>query len=216
MAFITAYSVEMQTTRKVMVVSDISTGWGETGYVLSSYWWGNPTGHKVTLDISIETKDKTYTKSFNLTDGASQMGLPSVKAFGVEGDAVSDQNQLRYLVGLSLTGDLVMFNNMTYDIDGYDVLPDGIYTIVYSVDSGNAGVLAISKSETFVVTNGAEQLVLATANKLADCVLSCTHMTIDDMADFVFYEAMLYAVNKASYISRKDRILSILSLINSK
>lgn len=221
MALVLKYNVEIQTTRKVLTVVDTATGWNETHYELAQYFINNPNEHEVRLKIAIETKDKVNAKNFVLTHGAAYDPGANpdddqvVPSFGTAGTPIGSQEELRYSLLLSFTGDLVLVNDLAnVDYDDYDVLPDGIYTIEYIVDSGTDGLDPISYKEEFVVTSGAEQVVEAQANEIADTILTCRDTNIDQIADYLVSEGLLFAANKAAFISRKNRILNILSVIN--
>lgn len=218
MALIVSYNVEMQTTRKVLTVVDNSTNWNTANYMLADYFIDNPNWNIVRLNVTIEIKDSVINKKFVLTHGDAyevQDDEEVVAVFGTIDNPVVDPKELRYSLLLSLKGDLVMINDLTnIDQDDYDVLPDGIYTIEYSVDSGTDEEEVITYKEEFVVTNGADDIVVAEANKIADTILTCVDTNIDNIADYLLNEGLLYACNKAAMISRKNRILNMLSVIN--
>ena len=214
MAFTPNYKVEMQMNKKVLVISDNSIDWNTEGYMLNTFYKGNPAGHRVTLEILIEVKGKTYSKSVILTNGLNDGGFPF---FGTSIAPINTTESLRWSVVFLPTGDLKVVNNLNNLTEETIAFPDGIYTIKYTVDSASAvGDENQPAVESFVVTNGAEQIVIDKANKIADKIFVCPMINIDDIADDLIIEAMLFAVNKAAMISRKDRILNILHVINAQ
>lgn len=213
MSIVAGYAVEMQSTRKILTIVDASTGWNQPGSMLDTFFKWNTYNNHVYLEVNIETKNKTYTKRFALTAPAND-DIPDVSTiFGTTAHFITDVAELRCLVALSLTGNLVLVTADT-DVDGYLCLPDGIYTVNYIIHN-NSDVPTSTSTNTFVVTNGGEQTVLNAANKIADEILVCTKPNIGNISDYLFQEALLFAANKAAMISRKDRILNILSAINS-
>ena len=214
MAFTPNYKVEMQMNKKVLVISDNSIDWNTAGYMLNTFYKGNLLGNNVKLEILIEVKGKSYSKTVMLTDGLTNLDFPF---FGTSNAHITTTESLRWSVVFLPTGDLKIVNDLNNLTEETIAFPDGIYTIKYTVDS--ASVLDDEKNpavESFVVTNGAEQIVIDKANKIADKIFVCPRINIDDIADDLIIEAMLFAVNKAAMISRKDRILNILHVINAQ
>ena len=214
MAFTPNYKVEMQMNKKVLVISDNSIDWNTAGYMLNTFYKGNPLGNKVTLEILIEVKGKSYSKTVSLTDGLTNLDFPF---FGTAAVPITTAESLRWSVVFLPTGDLKVVNNLNNLTEETIAFPDGIYTIKYTVDSASSvGDENQPAIDSFVVTNGAEQIVIDKANKIADKIFVCPRINIDDIADDLIIEAMLFAVNKAAMISRKDRILNILHVINAQ
>ena len=214
MAFTPNYKVEMQMNKKVLVISDNSIDWNTAGYMLNTFYKGNPLGNKVKLEILIEVKGKSYSKTVSLTDGLTNLDFPF---FGTAAAPITTTESLRWSVVFLPTGDLKIVNNLNNLTEETIAFPDGIYTIKYTVDSASAiGDEDQPAVDSFVVTNGAEQIVIDKANKIADKIFVCPRINIDDIADDLIIEAMLFAVNKAAMISRKDRILNILHVINAQ
>ena len=216
MGIVAAYTVEMQTTRKILTVVDNSAGWNDVGFELAKFCKFNTYNNTVILNILIETRNKTYSKSFILTTYSTDIRQATQTIYAMFGSVsvpMSDKADLKYHVAISITGDLVLIS-ANESVDGYDVLPDGIYTIDYLIYN-NSAVATSQYNETFVVTNGGDQVVLNAANKIADEVLTCTKPNLGNISDYLLQEALLFAANKAALISRKDRILNILSVLNS-
>jgi hypothetical protein len=213
MAFTPGYKVEMQMNKKILVISDNSLDWNTAGYMLNTYYDRNPAGNKVTLDVMIEVKGRTYSKSFVFTGGVNDNSL---RLFGIDADhAIVDNSSLRWQLVFLPTGDLKIINNLSTFNEETIAFPDGVYTVKYTVFSA-AAIIGEDTSDSFVVTNSAEQTVINNANKVADMIFVCPRINIDDVADILIQEAMLFAVNKAAVISRKDRILNILNVINAQ
>lgn len=214
MAFTPNYKVEMQMNKKVLVISDNSIDWNTAGYMLNTFYKGNPLGNKVKLEILIEVKGKSYSKTVSLTDGLTNLDFPF---FGTAAVPITTTESLRWSVVFLPNGDLKVVNNLNNLTEETIAFPDGIYTIKYTVDSASSIVDENQPAvDSFVVTNGAEQIVIDKANKIADKIFVCPRINIDDIADDLIIEAMLFAVNKAAMISRKDRILNILHVINAQ
>ena len=214
MALSAKYTVEMQSTRKILTVVDATSGWNTTGYELIKYCKWNPNGNTVILKVNIETKDKVYNGTFYLTTHDSDTRPNVSDIFGSTAIPITDPAQLRYMIALSSKGDLVIVSAST-NVDDYLCIPDGIFTIVYDIYSDGALTPSTTYEETFVVTNGGEQSVLDAANKIADKILVCCQPDIANISDYLFKESLLFAANKAALISRKDRIINILYILNS-
>lgn len=213
--FVPGFNVEMQTTRKIMTVFDNSIGWNTPSYAINYFYEGNEYACYVKVDIAIETKNKLYSKSFYMTKSASQpSNIESASAFGTyEGD-ITNNADAKVLLAFLPKGEIVIVGNDTVVAEDYAVLPDGIYTIVYTVFSNYVGNPVESK-QVFVVTNGADQVIIDHANAIADEILVKRDINVDDVTDYLLHEGMLYAASKAAFISRKNRVLNILDVINA-
>lgn len=218
MALALKYAVEMQTTRKVLTVIDTSEGWNDTHYELPLYYAENPHGHKVTLKVGVEVTDKVTYGNFVLTHPVGYVAVDDELLrphFGTAGTPIASPSELRYSLVLLPTGVLDLVSDLANaDYDDYELLPDGIYTIEYIVSSGTDGLDPIVYKEEFVVTSAAEQVIEDMANEIADTILTCRDTNIDQIADYLVQEGLLFAAQKAAFISRKPRILNILDVIN--
>jgi len=218
MALIVRYNIELQRNRKVLNVRDTSIGWDTSGYELREFYHNND--NDVRFTITIEVKDKTYSQKFILCKAYdTEIGSDEVYAnvFGTEEQPTYYQKDLAWHLLLSFTGNLVIVNSLDdIDEEDYDTLPDGIYTLDYEVDSQNANPSPVNYKEEFIVTNGSEQVIEDYANAIADNILVCRDSNIDSIADYLVKEGLLFAASKAAFISRKDRVLNILSVIDTK
>lgn len=202
-------AVEFLSNRKVLTIVDASTGLDD---FIEEFYQDNADGNYVKLSMAIHTKTKMYEIKTVLTSGADYVPDDDEVVepmFGTAANPVTDVADLRFPFLLSPTGELIILNDLT-DIEYMDYLPipDGICKVKYEIND-------VEYFSEFVITSGAEQVVEDCANKIADSILTCQDTNVDQISDYLVYEGLLYAANKAAFISRSNRIVNILHVLNN-
>lgn len=195
--------VALQTNRKVLIVTDISTGiWGTAGYEFDNFVAANPLNNKVVVDIAIETIDGIKNYSIDLTNEG---------AFGVAGSPITS-DKLSFSFVINKDGNVVYINNTTNLSTDYQEFPDGVYTLNYQIVNLNP----LTKTNTMVITERADNIIIAKALNVEESLLCGTVIDPKELINELIYESLLFAVNKSAYVGRKQTINKLLNLINNE
>lgn len=195
----------VQNNRKGLVLTDTTpqvdaysnpAGWG-VDFDFADYVYGG------TLDASLLITIDNY-------DGSTLDVLFSLSDLGFF-DGVTDQTSLVYNL-VYHEGEYRLYGADHSYTDEVEELPDGVYTIVYTLTTSGSDVI---DSQLFVFDKKAESILEGKANNLDAKIFAANTTDLVQLIDIVVLEAMLFVVNRSEYLGKKDIILSMLKAINT-
>lgn len=192
--------------RKAIIITDTTpqvdefsnpAGWG-TDFLFTTYRIAG--SQTATLSVTQKHYDGTETTvEFDLT------------ALGFF-EGVSDQADLVFnLVNIGGTMSLVATDD--FDPDDVDIIPDGIYTLLYTLTTvGDDETF----TTTFVLSDTAEYILNNLALNLDSKLFSSNNTDFVQLVDNVVLEAILFAIERSANVGRETTVLNMLKAINNE
>ena len=208
-----AISVILQNRDKVLTIRDVtiptvSEGWG-VDWEFDDFFDANQIGindTEITINIVIETKDITYTKTLLRSDFTNMASI--------DNENISEQADIYYNIGM-INGELIALSyNDSISLIDLQELPDGIYSIEYIITDLFEEENKLD--EMYVLTNKADEVLVKKSNEIQDKLFVCPYFDIEDAFDYLTYEAMHTSLTTASKVSQRDTIINTLDHINNE